>query len=190
MKNLMFTLLVAMGGVALAAPGGHGMGRAIDLPRHAKAVRAAGVPAEEVRTALRAAKGKGLGADEAADLLEAEEEEAQDGQIENFGGFVQQKLDEGLRGRDLANAIHEEHAREGKGKHGKGKKAHGPDGDRGPDGEHGPPEGKGPDGEHGPEGKGPDGEHGPPEGKGPDGDHGQGGGGKEGKGKGGKGKAG
>ncbi|MCA9491336.1 MAG: hypothetical protein KC621_15500 [Myxococcales bacterium] len=181
MKNLMFTLLVALGGVALAAPGQKGLGRAIDLPAHAKAVRGAGVPADEVRTALHAAKDKGLGADEAADLLEAEEEEAGNGKMENFGGFVQEKLDEGLRGRDLANAIHEEHAREGKGKHGKGKKG------KGPDGEH---EGKGPDGEHGPpEGKGPDGEHGPPEGKGPDGEHGQGGG-KEGKGKGGKGKAG
>ncbi|MCB9687985.1 MAG: hypothetical protein H6735_23295 [Alphaproteobacteria bacterium] len=182
MKNLMFTLLVAMGGAALAAPGPRGLGRAIDLPARAQAVRDAGVPAEEVRTALHAAKGKGLGADEAADLLEAEEEEARDGKIDNFGSFVQEKLDEGLRGRELADAIHEEHARQGKGKHGKGKKA------KGPDDEHGPPDGKGPDGEHGPpEGKGPDGEHGPPEGKGPDGEHG---GGKEGKGKSGKGKAG
>lgn len=164
-------LLVA---TALAAPDG-GLGRAIDLPAKAKAVRARGVPAREVEQALKAAKQRGLGADEAADLLDAEDEAAAGGRIDNFGDFVQQKLDEGLRGRELAQAIREEHARRGigggppEGKGGKGK---------GPDGEPGPPEGKGG------KGKGPDGEAGPPEGHGPDAEHGGG----PPEGKGGKGK--
>jgi hypothetical protein len=154
---------------ALAAPGPD-LARAIDLPAKAKAVRARGVPPGEVKRALKAAKDAGLGADEAADLLEAEEESARDGTIDNFGDFVQQKLSEGLRGRALAQAIREEHAARGigggppEGKGGKGK---------GPDHEPGPPEGKGgkgggpPDGK-GPDDKGPDGDHGggPPEGKG------------------------
>jgi hypothetical protein len=36
------------------------------------------------------------------------------GPVDNFGAFVQRRLDEGLRGRDLADAIRAEHAAHGR----------------------------------------------------------------------------
>jgi len=105
--------------------------KAIDLPAKAQALRDAGVKPAQLEAALDAADDEGLGADEAEELLEASEKAVKDnGPDDNFGAFVKAKLDEGLRGRELAQAIKEEHARQGKGKgHDKGK---------------GPPEGKGP----------------------------------------------
>ena len=38
------------------------------------------------------------------------------GPTDNFGAFVQSKLDQGLRGRELSDAIRAEHAAHGKGK--------------------------------------------------------------------------
>jgi hypothetical protein len=137
------------------------MDRAIQLPAAAQQLRDKGLPASEVATAVNAAKESGLPASDAADLLE---EGAKGPNLDNFGKFVKSKLDEGLRGRDLANAIHEE--KESRGKTGKG-----------PDGQ-GPP---GQDGEKG--GKGPPGDPG----GGPPPDKGGGGEGKGGKGKSGKG---
>jgi len=50
--------------------------------------------------------------------LFAEENDAirKHGRIDNFGAFVQEKLAAGLRGRELAAAIHAEHAARGIGK--------------------------------------------------------------------------
>jgi hypothetical protein len=101
--------------------------RATELPAKAREVRAKGVPDGEMKDALRAAKSKGVKAGDMADVT-GEQSKAidQHGRIDNFGSFVRSKLDEGLRGRELAAAIHEEHARRGMGKaNAKGKGAGG-----------------------------------------------------------------
>ena len=163
--------------------------KAIELPARADGLRKAGVEEGQLREALQAARDENLAADEAEEVLEPAEKAAKEnGPVDNFGAFVRERLHEGLRGRELARAIHEEHQKNGKGR------GHGPDGERGkgPDGEKGG-KGRGPDGG---KGQGPDGEKGG-KGKGPDGDKGQGPDGnqgkpddkgKEGKGQGGKGK--
>ena len=139
------------------------LGRAIELPAAAERLRERGVPAAEVATAVNAAKDHGLTAGEATDVLEAG---AKGEKLDNFGRFVNDKLDEGLRGRELAEAIHEEQERRGKGGGGKGLDGEGPPGRD----EAGTDEGKG-------KGKG--------KGKGPDGDPGEGKGAGKGKGPGG-----
>ncbi|WP_434427697.1 hypothetical protein [Nannocystis pusilla] len=144
---------------------------ALTLPLKAQALRKAGVGEGEVKAGLKAAKAKKLAAGDAAELLDEAAKATRDhGPVDNFGAFVQTKLDAGLRGRDLAAAIREEHAARGKGK-GKSEGKGPPEG-KGPaeakiDGppHGGPAEGKGP-GERGPDDKGPDDKG--PEGKGPD----------------------
>jgi hypothetical protein len=81
-----------------------GILQAIALPTIAGMLRDRGVPVEELETAIFGARGKGVPAVEA------------NGPIENFGAFVQARLDAGLRGRELAQAIRAEHARRGIGK--------------------------------------------------------------------------
>jgi hypothetical protein len=153
---------------------------ASELPAKAQALREAGVKPAEVKAALAAVREADLPADEAGDVLdESTDAVRKNGNVDNFGQFVKSKVEEGLRGKELAEAIHAEHAERGMGK-GRGK---GPPDGKGPDGEKGPPEGRGPDGEKGP----PDGK-GPPEDKGAGGDRTRGdkagGGGGKGKGKG------
>jgi hypothetical protein len=96
------------------------------------------VPDADMKEALKAAKRKGLRADEMSDVTD-EQNRAMDehGPVDNFGAFVQSKLDEGLRGRDLAAAIRAEHV-----KHGKGKGALKRPGRGGPDRPKGKPEEK------------------------------------------------
>jgi hypothetical protein len=113
------------------------LGRAIELPAKAQALRDQGVPASEVATAVRAAHDHGLNAGDTADLLEA----ARGAKLDDLGSFVREKLDEGLRGRELADAIHEEQARRGQGRpddpgDGRGKAPDGEKGGKGPDAEH------------------------------------------------------
>jgi hypothetical protein len=91
--------------------------RASRLPAKAEEVRRKGVPSGEVKEALEAAKAKGVKADEMAEVADSASKDVdQHGRIDNFGSFVKSKLNEGLRGRELAAAIHEEHARRGMGK--------------------------------------------------------------------------
>jgi hypothetical protein len=91
------------------------------LPQKAQEVRDKGVPAPEMKEALEAARAKGVKAHEMADLTDEQSKAIdQHGRIENFGSFVKSKLNEGLRGRELAAAIREEHARRGIGHQGKG----------------------------------------------------------------------
>lgn len=91
--------------------------RASRLPKEAHECREKGVPDEDMKAALRNAKRKGLKADETSDVT-TEQRRAIDehGPVDNFGAFVQSKLDEGLRGKELAAAIKAEHAKRGKGK--------------------------------------------------------------------------
>ena len=91
--------------------------KAIQLPQTAQAARDAGVPEEDVEAVLKEAKGKKTKAGEIQEGLdEAVKSTKQHGPIENFGAFVKTKLDEGLRGRALAEAIRKEHAARGIGK--------------------------------------------------------------------------
>jgi hypothetical protein len=94
--------------------------KASRLPKKAHEVRSKGVPDADVKDALRAGKSKGLKAGEMSDVADAHARAVDEhGPTDNFGAFVRARLDEGLRGRELAAAIRAEHARNGKGK-GKG----------------------------------------------------------------------
>ena len=90
---------------------------AIELPREAKELRDVGVPSDEVRSALRAARAKGMkGAEARALIREGRSAAGESGPVDNFGAFVQARLDEGLRGQELAAAIRAEHQARGIGK--------------------------------------------------------------------------
>lgn len=109
--------------------------KATELIKTSREAREAGIPEEEVTEVLEGARERGLSAEETQEVLaESTAAVEESGPVDNFGAFVQAKLDEGLRGKELATAIHEEHKKHGKGKgHGKhkGKKekhqAHGND---------------------------------------------------------------
>jgi hypothetical protein len=108
--------------------------RASKLPKNAQDVRDKGVPDAEVSKALKAAKDKKVPAGEMSDVTEEHSRAIDDhGPTDNFGAFVQGKLNEGLRGRELAAAIRAEHAARGKGKgaiKSKGNRKGGPNADR------------------------------------------------------------
>ena len=98
--------------------------KATELIKTSREAREAGIPEEEVAEVLEGARERGLSPEETEEVL-AESTAAIDesGPVDNYGAFVQAKLDEGLRGKELAAAIHEEHRKHGKGKgHGKHKK--------------------------------------------------------------------
>ena len=102
---------------------------AAGLPIAADSARKEGVPSDDVRAVLESMRNKNIPANEAKDILnEARAAHREHGPVDNFGAFVQSKLDAGLRGRDLAAAIRAEHAARGKGKAGAAK---GADRDRG-----------------------------------------------------------
>lgn len=95
--------------------------RASRLPRTTSQAREAGVPEERVRETIRVARERGIPADEAQRILEVETEAVrQGGNPDNFGSFVQQAKESGLRGRELAEAIHAEQIARGMKKPGKG----------------------------------------------------------------------
>ena len=104
--------------------------RAAELIQASQEARSAGIPEEEVKEVLEGARDRGLTPDETeAVLSESTAAVEESGPVDNFGAFVQARLDDGLRGKELAAAIHEEHKLHGKGKgHGKDKgkgKGHG-----------------------------------------------------------------
>ena len=106
--------------------------QAIDLPATAQALRDAGVPDKDVSDALAAARDKGLTAADTQGMLAAAEADVDEhGPVDNFGAFVQTQLEAGLRGQDLAAAIHEEHAARGKGKSNAKSEENGEAGDHG-----------------------------------------------------------
>lgn len=90
---------------------------AIRLPAVSETLRQSGIPAEEVKAAVDGAKHKGVPAGAISEVLRQTARTVEEnGPIGNFGAFVQEQLDAGLRGRELAAAIHAEHARRGIGK--------------------------------------------------------------------------
>ena len=97
--------------------------RAAELIQASQEARTAGIPEEEVKEVLEGARHRGLTPEETEEVLsESTAAVEESGPVDNFGAFVQARLDEGLRGKELAAAIHEEHKLHGKGKgHGKDK---------------------------------------------------------------------
>lgn len=168
---LALTLLIAGSAWADDAPN---LEKVIDLPVVTHELREGGVPDAEVKQALEATKAKGLTSTETTEALgEAEKAVEAHGPIDNFGAFVQEQLEAGKRGPELAAAIKAEHEARGKGKpdHAGNDGEHGkPD-----DGTHGKPEVKRPVGEK-PAGEKPAGEK--PAGGKPEGKAGKAGGGK------------
>jgi hypothetical protein len=91
--------------------------QALRLPRMTQEARTLGVPESDIRAILVRARERRVGAAEVTELFEHENRAIREhGPVDNFGAFVQRRLDEGLRGRDLAEAIRAEHAAHGKGK--------------------------------------------------------------------------
>jgi hypothetical protein len=84
------------------------------LPVSAAEARDAGVPDAQVRDILGVLRRTKLPADDARRVLDEEVRVVREGgPKDNFGAFVQTQLDAGLRGRELADAIREEHRRRG-----------------------------------------------------------------------------
>ncbi len=89
----------------------------LGIPMRAEEIRKAGVPDSSVRSVLDILRAKQLPAKDVEEILITERDAAREhGPTDNFGAFVQSRLDQGLRGRDLAAAIRAEHAARGKGK--------------------------------------------------------------------------
>lgn len=90
--------------------------KAARLPEAAGEARDAGIPEEEVEKVIIEARRRRIPASEVeAVLVESAASARANGPVDNFGAFVQSQLDQGLRGRELAEAIHREHAARGKG---------------------------------------------------------------------------
>jgi hypothetical protein len=119
--------------------------QAILLPRVSEILRDSGVPVEEVESAIEGARQSGVAPSDATTVFEeAVVAVEESGPIENFGGFVQQQLEHGLRGRELADAIRAEHAARGIGPGQRlesarpGERRGGPPGEAGPGARGGP----------------------------------------------------
>ena len=90
---------------------------AAQLPVAAAEARKEGVSEITLREYLDRVLRNRVPADDAYRILDEEVRVVRDGgPKENFGAFVQTQLDAGLRGRALADAIHEEHRRRGMGR--------------------------------------------------------------------------
>jgi hypothetical protein len=90
---------------------------ALELPRIVDSVRKRGIPESEINVVLGDVMRRGVPANETRDvLLSADSAIKRHGPVDNFGAFVQGRLQAGLRGRELARAIREEHAKRGKGR--------------------------------------------------------------------------
>ena len=93
---------------------------AAELPVSAAHARKEGLSNRDVRQALDAMHAAKVPARDAQMVIDEERiARRTNGPVDNFGAFVQTKLQAGLRGRDLAAAIKAEHAARGKNKAGK-----------------------------------------------------------------------
>lgn len=116
-----------------------GILQAMRLPTVTREARLLGVADRDVRDILTMGRDRRVRAGSMAELFAAENDAIrQHGPIDNFGAFVQSKLDAGLRGRDLAAAIQAEHGARGMGKGHMGKAdGHGMSGAYGKSDDHG-----------------------------------------------------
>lgn len=94
---------------------------AAELPVSTAQARIEGTPSDVINTVLDVLIGAKVPAGEAHEVIDEERAaRRENGPVDNFGAFVQSQLAAGLRGRELAAAIHAEHAARGKGPGGKG----------------------------------------------------------------------
>jgi hypothetical protein len=94
---------------------------AAQLPVATSAARQEGIGNTEIRDVLDALLNSGVPAYQATAIIDTTRAAHRDhGPVDNFGAFVQSQLAAGKRGRDLAAAIRQEHARQGKGRGGRG----------------------------------------------------------------------
>ena len=90
---------------------------ALRLPTIATDARQSGVPDDQVTGVLEQIRRRRLPAGDASRVMDEELRAVREGgPANNFGAFVQSRLDAGLRGRELAEAIRAEHARRGIGR--------------------------------------------------------------------------
>jgi hypothetical protein len=90
------------------------------LPKVVDDARRAGIPDSSIRVVLDSLHKRRVPAEETGAILQSEVDAVKGGAPkENFGAAVNALLARGLRGRELAEAIHAEHARRGMG-HGQG----------------------------------------------------------------------
>ncbi|HEY6060107.1 MAG TPA: hypothetical protein VIV10_05955 [Gemmatimonadales bacterium] len=95
--------------------------RVLNLPNTVDQGRQAGVPSGTIWGVLDSLRRARVPAQDAQEIVQEEVDAVKDGAPkENFGATVNAMLARGLRGRELAAAIHAEHARRGIG-HGKSK---------------------------------------------------------------------
>lgn len=100
----------------------------LNLPLAVESARRAGIPSGTIWDVLDSLRNRRVPAADAEQIVRGEVEAVERGAPkENFGAFVNQQLARGLRGRELAAAIHAEHARRGIGQ-GRGR---GPDAEKG-----------------------------------------------------------
>lgn len=93
----------------------------LNLPLAVESARRAGIPSGTIWDVLDSLRRRRVPAADAEQILRGEVEAVEKGgPKENFGAFVNAQLARGLRGRELAAAIHAEHARRGIGR-GRGK---------------------------------------------------------------------
>lgn len=133
--------------------------QAMRLPTVTQEARVLGVPERDLQSVFATAREQRLPAGYLAEVLAVENEAIRKhGPIDNFGAFVQERLKAGLRGRELADAIHAEHTARGMG-HGRSAAVGKPDVHHGQSGAGGKP---GSSGDHGnkPEAPGKSGESG------------------------------
>ena len=90
---------------------------ALRLPTIATDARQSGVPDDQVTGVLEQIRRRRLPAGDASRVMDEELRAVREGgPTNNFGAFVQSRLEAGLRGRELAEAIRAEHARRGIGR--------------------------------------------------------------------------
>ena len=108
------------------------------LPALAQEIRGSGVTETELTSLFDVLRTKNIPAPDAKVVLEEEWSAAREhGPVRGLGSFVQARLDEGLRGRELAAAIRAEHAARGTGGDGLSDEARRKAGERGAGAERG-----------------------------------------------------
>ena len=89
----------------------------LNLPQTVEEGRRAGVPSGSIWAVVDSLRRRGVSGADAGQIVRAEVDAVKGGAPpENFGKYVNAQLARGLRGRELAAAIHAEHARRGMGR--------------------------------------------------------------------------
>lgn len=116
-RTLALAAIFAAAPVQQTGDGWAGILAALQLPALVTEARENGITEGTLRGVLDGLLRRGVAADDAVVVLREELDAVHaGGPRDNFGAFVQRSLDAGLRGRALAEAIHEEHRKMGIGR--------------------------------------------------------------------------